>query len=121
MTRRVRAAIGAPRGITNDELEAGALTLGLWGAGFTHTTGFDYISWEGLRIHITVLGGENSCAHGLVAENLFKYTPENAARDANDLYAKIGAWVAAHPAPREVIVASHSWGGAVAEYLAFER
>ncbi len=116
-------AIGAAHraGITDDELEAGAITFGLWGAGFTKLDGFDYLSYEGLRVHITVIGGENSCATGTVLDNLIAYSVANANTDASDLYARIQTWLAAHPAtaPRDVVVASHSWGGAVAEYLAF--
>ncbi|MGE5186903.1 MAG: hypothetical protein ACM31C_32855 [Acidobacteriota bacterium] len=110
-------------GISDADLEAGAVTFGLWGAGFTSQGGFEYVSYEGLRIHVAILGGENTCATGLVLENLVNYTSGNARRDATDLYARVQAWLAAHPspgAPRDVIVASHSWGGAVAEYLARE-
>ncbi|MDB4955735.1 MAG: hypothetical protein JWO36_3304 [Myxococcales bacterium] len=108
-------------GLSNAELEAGAITFGLWGVGFTKISSFDYLSYEGIRIHIVVLGGKSSCAVGLVIANLLNYTPENALADGSDLYTKIQAWLATHGSgsPRNVIIASHSWGGAVAEYLGF--
>ena len=109
-------------GISNEDLEAGALTFGLWGAGFTRLTSFDYESYEGITIHVAILGGENSCATGSIFDNLFKYNTQDADTDASDLYTRTQSWLAAHPSisgtPRNVIVASHSWGGAVAEYLA---
>jgi hypothetical protein len=94
------------------------LTFGLWGAGFTKLQAFDYLSYEGVKIRVEILGGTNSCAVGTVLDNLLEYTLENAAKDAADLDRDIVAWRAAHPGA-ESIVASHSWGGAVAEYLAF--
>jgi hypothetical protein len=110
-------------GISNAELEAGAITFALWGAGFTRLDAFVYVSYEGLHIPIAILGGKNSCAVGLVVDNLLNYSTDSADKDAIDLYARTRTWLAAHPpasgAPRDVIVASHSWGGAVAEYLAF--
>ena len=113
-------------GIADAQLEDGTLQFAIWGVGFTgpHTS-FVYTSWEGLRIPVAILGGTSRCAHGGVTENLLAYNRDNANADAVDLYAKLQAWLPAHPsvtgAPRDVIVASHSWGGAVAEYLAFER
>lgn len=101
-------------------IDPSTLSYGLWGAGFTTLDGFDYLSYEGIRIHVAILGGANSCTRGLVAENLLNYTPENAERDARDLHARITAYAAAHGIA-EVVVASHSWGGAVAEYLAMNR
>jgi hypothetical protein len=117
-------AIGAAHraGITDQELEDGALTFALWGAGFTSLQAFDYQSYEGIRIRVTILGGTNSCATGLVVTNLLNYTKQNATIDATDLYTRTQAWFAAHPspgAPRHVIIDAHSWGGAVAEYLAY--
>ena len=112
-------------GITNEQLEAGAVTFALWGAGFTRLSAFDYLSYEGLKIRFVIIGGKNACAVGRVVDNLLNYSTSNVAKDAADLYAKIQTWVAANPTatgvPRNVIVASHSYGGAVAEYLAFER
>lgn len=90
------------------------LSFGLWGAGFTRLTKFTYISYEGLRIPITIIGGENSCATGLIFTNLVNYNADMAAADAKDLYAKTLVWLGGS---REVYIASHSWGGAVAEYL----
>jgi hypothetical protein len=98
------------------------LTYGLWGAGFDKLTAFDYVSYEGYTIHVAILGGTNTCAKGSILDNLFNYTTDDADKDATDLYAKTQAYLAAHPSPagpRNVIVASHSWGGAVAEYLDF--
>ncbi len=116
-------AIGAAHraGFSNGDLDAGVLTFALWGAGFTKVTRFDYISYEGILIHVKILGGENSCATGSIFSDLLKYDTTSADIDAKDLYTRIQAWLAANPAtaPRDVTIASHSWGGAVAEYLAF--
>ncbi len=111
-------AIGAAHraGISNEALEAGAVTFGLWGAGFTRVKHFTYVSYERLHIPIEVLGGENTCATGLVVLNLLNYTTQNADTDASHLYADIQTWLAAHPAST-VTLASHSWGGAIAEWL----
>jgi hypothetical protein len=118
-------AIGAAHraGITNAELEDGSVTFGIWGVGFTTRTDFIYVSYEGIRVPIHVLGGTSKCAVGSVPDNLLNYNTANAAADATDLYVKTQTWLTAHPnyVPQNVIVASHSWGGAVAEYLAFER
>ncbi len=103
-------------GIPNAELESGAVTFGLWGAGFTRVTAFDYVSYEGLTIPIVVLGGKNSCAVGRVVDNLLNYSIQNAENDARNLYLDVQRWVTAHPTP-SITIASHSWGGAIAEYL----
>ncbi|HTR54302.1 MAG TPA: hypothetical protein VMJ10_26600 [Kofleriaceae bacterium] len=110
-------------GITGDELEGGALSFGIWGTGITTVSGFEYISFEGFHIHVDVLGGENTCAAGGIYQNLGNYSVADANTDATALNAAVVAWLAAHPgsAPRDVVFASHSWGGAVAEYLALER
>jgi len=92
-----------------------SLSFGLWGAGFTRLTHFTYISYEGLRIPIEIIGGRNSCASGLIVENLINYNADEAAADAKDLYAKTLVWVSG--TSRELFISSHSWGGAVAEYL----
>lgn len=115
-------ALAAARraGITPDQLAAGAVTFGLWGAGFTRLEMFDYVSYDGIQIRVNILGGENTCAVGHVIDNVFNYGRTNAASDASDLYLRVQTWLAAHPAS-EVVFASHSWGGAVAEYLAFEQ
>jgi hypothetical protein len=109
-------------GFTVADLQAAALEFGLWGAGFTTVDGFDYVSYEGITLDITVLGGENSCATGSIFGDLLKYNTTDANTDANDLYARIQAYLVANPsstgASRNVIIASHSWGGAVAEYMA---
>ena len=91
------------------------LQFGLWGAGFTRLSHFTYISYEGLRIPIAIIGGRNSCASGLIVENLINYNADEAAADAKDLYAKTLVWVGG--GSRELFMSSHSWGGAVAEYL----
>lgn len=112
-------------GVSNAALESGALNFALWGAGFTRLTAFTYVSYEGIRVPITILGGESSCATGLILDNLVKYNAQSADVDARDLYARTAAWLAAHPtadgSPRDVVIASHSWGGAVAEYLTLEE
>ena len=116
-------AIGAAHraGFSNADLEAGALTFGMWGAGFTKLDSFVYVSYEGIHLPIVVLGGENTCATGSIFADLLHYDTTDALTDANDLYAKIQAWLAANPSttgsPRNVVIASHSWGGAVSEYL----
>jgi hypothetical protein len=103
-------------------VDPATLTFGLWGAGFTKLTEFTYVSYEGLHIPIEIIGGTNTCATGLILENFVKYSTTDAEADATDLYARTQTWLAAHPPasdmPRNVIVASHSWGGVVAEYLA---
>jgi hypothetical protein len=93
------------------------LTFTLWGAGFTRLTSFTYVSYEGLRVPIEIIGGENSCATGLIVENLVKYNLTAADLDARDLYARTLARVGGGPDGRHVIISAHSWGGAVAEYL----
>jgi hypothetical protein len=93
------------------------LTYVLWGAGFTKDTAFTYVSYEGLNLPIEVLGGENSCATGLIVENLIKYSVSDATADATDLQTRLGSYLAAHPATPDVIISAHSWGGAVAEYF----
>jgi len=119
-------AIGAAHkaGFSNADLEAGKLSFGIWGVGFPHVTQFTYLSYEGIHVHIDVLGGENSAAAGSIFSSLLNYNATDALIDAKDLYAKTQAWLAAHPsstgAPRNVIVCSHSWGGAVAEYMGMQ-
>ena len=112
-------------GMTNAQLESGALTFTLWGAGFTKLSAFTYVSYEGIHVPITILGGESSCATGLILDNLVNYNAQSADVDARDLYARTAAWLAAHPtadgSPRDVVIASHSWGGAVAEYMMLEQ
>jgi hypothetical protein len=106
-------------GFSNADLEAGALTFGLWGAGFTRLHSFVYVSYDGIHLPIEILGGASACAHGRVVDNLLSYTTANIEHDARALYVAIQTWLAAHPGGNAV-VASHSYGGAVAEYLAFE-
>jgi hypothetical protein len=119
-------AIGAAHkaGFSNADLEAGKLSFGLWGAGITKLTAFTYVSYEGIHLHVDILGGTNSAATGSIFSSLLNYTTTSALIDAKDLYAKTQAWLAAHPsatgAARNVIIASHSWGGAVAEYMGFQ-
>lgn len=106
-------------GLSSADLEAGALTFGLWGAGFTRLHSFIYVSYEGIHLPIEILGGASACAYGRVIDNLLNYTTSSIERDALALYGAIQTWTAAHPGGN-VVVASHSYGGAVAEYLAFE-
>jgi pimeloyl-ACP methyl ester carboxylesterase len=110
-------------GFTDEQLEAGELTFLLWGAGFQRLEHFDYISYDHIRVRIDILGGTNSVASGLIEDNLLEYTAENANIDARDIYTRLQGWLAAHPSsrPRNAVMMSHSWGGAVAEYLALEQ
>lgn len=108
-------------GFTNDQLASGALTFAIWGAGFQKLNQFEYVSYEGIQLHILVLGGQNTCATGSIFSNLLNYSTTNADIDAKDLYSRTRAWLNANTSEtgqaRHVIVASHSWGGAVAEWL----
>jgi len=107
-------------GIPDAELEDGTITFGIWGVGFAGThTSFTYVSFEGIRVPVNIIGGTSKCAHGNVPANLLNYNGTNANTDATDLYKKTQAWLKDHPATN-VIVASHSWGGADAEYLSQE-
>lgn len=112
-------------GFTDAQLEAGDLTFLMWGAGFQRLTSFEYISYEHIHVRIDILGGENSVARGEIEENLLNYSATSADTDARDIYKRLQAWLPAHPsptgAPRNAIVLAHSWGGAVAEYLALEQ
>lgn len=100
-------------GIPNNQLEDGTIRFGMWGVGFAGThTRFTYISFEGLSIPIEILGGTSKCALGGITGNLVNYNRDSADADARDLYRKLQG------VQGNVIVASHSWGGAVAEYLA---
>lgn len=102
-------------GIPNAQLEDGTIRFGIWGVGFESAhTEFTYVSFEGLHIPVEILGGTSKCAKGSVASNLVNYNKDNADADARDLYRKL---ILAKPTGN-VIVASHSWGGAVAEYFA---
>jgi hypothetical protein len=109
-------------GISNEQIESGELTFLLWGAGITKLTAFDYVSFDGVRMRIDILGGQNSCAVGGIVDNYFNYSLTSADIDARDAYSRLGEWLAAHPSPnpRNAIVMAHSWGGAVAEYLSLE-
>ena len=115
-------AIGAAlrAGFSATDLEQGAVTFGLWGAGITKATSFDYASLAGVRVHFVVIGGTSSAAVGGIDANLVNYSKVNADSDARDLYTRTQAWLAANPSgtQRQVTVVSHSWGGAVSEYLA---
>jgi hypothetical protein len=109
-------------GFSNEDLASGKLTFLLWGAGFQRLSQFEYISYEGIQLHVEILGGQNSCSTGSIFSNLLNYNTTNADVDAKDLYARTRAWLntnASTGAARHVIVASHSWGGAVAEWLQF--
>ena len=107
-------------GFTAEQLEAGAITFAMWGAGITQLERFEYISMDGLRIQFEVIGGHSACGDGGIADNLRNYNAGNAQKDARDLFERTQAWLAAHPgaADRNVNFASHSWGGVVAEYFA---
>lgn len=116
----LEAAIAAAQraGFTTTDLERGAVTLGLWGSGITKLSSFRYLSLGGLHVRIEVLGGTSVCAVGGIPENIGDYNARNARIDAEDLYQRTSAWLAASGGTRNVILASHSWGGIVAEYLA---
>lgn len=117
----MEAAIEAAHrgGITDAQLEAGEIDLAIWGAGITEFESFRYRSVGGLDVTFAVLGGKSICAEGGIFENITNYNADNAAADAGDLYRRTKQWLQADDgAPaRRVILASHSWGGAVAEYL----
>jgi hypothetical protein len=115
-------AIGAAQraGFSTAELEAGAVTLGLWGAGVVKTRAFAYTSLGGLHVQFAILGGESTCAVGEVPQNILHYQRDSADKDADDLYVRTQAFLSEHPAPSVTIVA-HSWGGAVVEWLVMNR
>ena len=106
--------------LTNLEIADGTVALALWGAGVTKTSAFRYHSLAGLTVRFDVLGGESVCAVGALLDNLGNYNRDNLDRDARDLWQRARAWLAQHPAARITLVA-HSWGGAVAEYVAMNR
>ncbi|HEY4179261.1 MAG TPA: hypothetical protein VGM90_20600 [Kofleriaceae bacterium] len=112
-------------GLSTEQIEAGDVHVMIWGAGFANKTAFTYVSYEGVRLRVDILGGESVCAHGLITDNLLNYSADSAKTDANDLYTRIQGWLAAHPSdatePRNVILGAHSWGGAVAEYETLEE
>jgi pimeloyl-ACP methyl ester carboxylesterase len=109
-------------GLSREQIENGDVTLLLWGAGFQRVQAFDYVSYERLRVRIQILGGENAVAVGLIEDHYFDYTRDNVDTDARDIYQRLSAWLSAHPADgRNVVVVSHSYGGAVGEYLALEH
>ena len=101
-------------GISDADLETGALSLGLWGAGVTRTDRFTYRSLAGLTVSFDVLGGKSICAVGAAPENLLNYTRDSADTDARDLLARLPAGAT------RISIVSHSWGGAVSEYLVQE-
>jgi hypothetical protein len=105
-------------GISDADLEAGAIRFGLWGAGFTKLTAFHYHSLSGLHLTVESVGGTSACANGGIPENIVNYNAGNAEKDARDLYRKAQVWLGAAPGTdRHVILAAHSWGGVVAEYF----
>jgi hypothetical protein len=116
----LEAAIAAAQraGISDAELESGVVTIGLWGSGITKLSSFRYLSLGKLHVRIEVLGGTSVCAVGGIPDNLGDYNARNARIDAEDLYQRTVSWLEASGSPRNVILASHSWGGVVAEYLA---
>lgn len=106
-------------GFTEVDLEAGAVTLAMWGSGITKLTAFDYESLGGLRVRFEIVGGTSVCANGGIFENLPNYNEGNAELDARDLYERTRSWLAGRPGNgRNVVLVSHSWGGIVAEYTA---
>lgn len=106
-------------GFTSAEVEAGAVTLALWGSGITKMTSFRYKSLAGLHVTIQVIGGTSVCAIGGIPENLGNYNAGNADKDSRDLYRKTQAFLGTLPAAaRNVVLVSHSWGGLVAEFFA---
>jgi hypothetical protein len=107
-------------GISDDDIQNGAVKFLLWGTGITKITGFDYVGYERLTVPVEILGGTNSAAIGGITENYLNYTKGNADIDARDVYSRLQAWLTDHPT-EHVVVASHSWGGAVGEYLTLER
>ena len=112
-------------GIPDSALEDGTMQFGLWGAGLTGThEQFIYVSYEGIRVPINILGGANTCTYGSVSDNILNYSSANALIDATDMYKRVQAWLPARPSvtgqPRNIILDSHSWGGADAEYLTLE-
>lgn len=107
-------------GIPDEQLEDGTITFGIWGADFQNPAHeqFTYTSYEGLSIPIHILGGASKCAHGSVPDNLLNYNADNANADATSIYKLTQKWLAANPGTgRNIILSSHSWGGADAEYL----
>jgi hypothetical protein len=108
-------AIGAAQraGLSDQDIETRAVSLGLWGAGVTSATSFVYESLGGLRVTFDVIGGESACAVGALFDNLGSYTNDSADKDARDLYARAQAYAGA----RRLVLVAHSWGGAVAEHL----
>jgi hypothetical protein len=109
-------------GFTHEDIEGGALTFLVWGAGFTNVTGFDYVSFDGVTLRVDVLGGTNSCAVGGIVDNYVNYSATSADVDARDLYTRLHGWLRDHSTDtaRNVTLLGHSWGGAVAEYLTME-
>jgi hypothetical protein len=117
----LEAAIASARraGISGEELEAGAVDLAVWGAGITKLTSFRYRSIEGFEVTFDVIGGTSVCADGGVVENLGSYNEGGADTDADDLHRRVAQWLAGEGrADRNVVLAGHSWGAVVAEYLA---
>ena len=115
-------AVEQRAGLSREQIESGEVTLLLWGAGFERVSAFDYISYDGIRVRVDVLGGQNAVAVGRIQDHYFDYTRENVDMDARDIYARLASWLGAHPGDgRNAVVVSHSYGGAVAEYLALEH
>lgn len=111
-------AIAQRGGLTDEQIEAGDIELAIWGAGITRLTQFRYRSMGGLDVTFDVVGGTSVCADGGPFENIPNYTKDNASKDAGDLYRRTKQWLDGDERPgRNVILASHSWGGVVAEYL----
>jgi len=114
----IEGAIAAAQraGFSGADLEAGAVRFGLWGAGIANTAAFTYVSVDGFRIHMEIVGGKSVCADGGIPDNLLNYNTGNAEVDARDLYQHLQTWLGAG-ADRNVSLVSHSWGGVVAEYF----
>jgi pimeloyl-ACP methyl ester carboxylesterase len=117
----LEGSIAAARraGISDADIEAGAVELGMWGAGITKLASFKYHSLDGLHVTFTVLGGLSKCGTGGIPENIVNYNQGNAEADTLDLYQRLVTYLGKSPRDgRQVTIVSHSWGGLVAEYFA---
>jgi hypothetical protein len=104
-------------GLSDDEIEGGAIAFGLWGTGVDSLDHVDYVSAGGLHVRFELIGGATVCGVGQVIDNVLDYNVANAELDARDLYRRTQAWLAGGP-DRNVSFVSHSWGGVVAQYVA---
>jgi hypothetical protein len=100
-------------GLSNADIEAGAVGIAIWGSGATKVPGFAYHSLGGLTVHVDVLGGMNAAATGSLQDNLLNYSADHAKADAADLVSRAVAAAGGRP----MAVVAHSWGGAIVEYM----